>query len=284
MARAVLPNPSARALRRHHRQGFETLADMPKPLTGCLECTTLTSTAPTLTQRYQMTMTTSSPSRVFRRNPCSFLSQVGRCLLFGPARGTAPFFFLRQCGWLYRTAEGRSWTAYGPAATSFSRIVLRITGSQGNSCSTRSPWKSPSGSGVARCSSLSRPISCSAGVGVLVLSVDTAPSQEAFFLSVPLLDMSHRRWYSFNASAALEFGDMHSLAAAAFVTSKLLQGEGSGRGSTAAASPAAGAWTSAASAHIARLAHSSCSQSRQTPAPQRLDSSHVLDCSGSHCS
>ena len=35
--------------------------------------------------------------------------------------------------------------------------------------------------------------------------------------------MSHRRWSSTNASDALEFDDIHSLAAAAFVTSKLLQ-------------------------------------------------------------
>ena len=48
---------------------------------------------------------------------------------------------------------------------------LRITGSQGNSCSTRSPSNSPSGSGVALCSSLSRLISCSAGVRVFVFSV-----------------------------------------------------------------------------------------------------------------
>ena len=53
---------------------------------------------------------------------------------------------------------------------------------------------------------------------------DIAQSQEAFFLSLQLLDMSHRRWSSFNASAALEFDDIHSLAAAAFVTSKAAPG------------------------------------------------------------
>ena len=58
--------------------------------------------------------------------------------------------------------------------------------------------------------------------GVSILGY-IAPSQEAFFLSLQLLDMSHRRWASFNASAALEFDDIHSLAAAAFVTSKLLR-------------------------------------------------------------
>ena len=45
--------------------------------------------------------------------------------------------------------------------------------------------------------------------------------EEAFFLSLQLLDMSHRRWSPCNASVALEFGDIHSLAAAAFVTSEL---------------------------------------------------------------
>ena len=44
---------------------------MSQPLTGGLGCTTLASTAPTKAQHYQMTMTTSSPSRVFRGNPCS---------------------------------------------------------------------------------------------------------------------------------------------------------------------------------------------------------------------
>ena len=61
--------------------------------------------------------------------------------------------------------------------------------------------------------------------GVSILG-DIAPSQKAFFLSLQLLDMSHRRWSSCNASVALEFGDIHSLATAAFVTSKLLLGRG----------------------------------------------------------
>ena len=39
--------------------------------------------------------------------------------------------------------------------------------------------------------------------GVRVLG-DIAPSQEASFLSLQLLDMSHWRWSSFSASAALE--------------------------------------------------------------------------------
>ena len=59
--------------------------------------------------------------------------------------------------------------------------------------------------------------------GVAILS-DFAPSQEPFFLSLQLLDMSHRRWSPCNASVAFDFGDVHSLAAAAFVTSKLLPG------------------------------------------------------------
>ena len=57
--------------------------------------------------------------------------------------------------------------------------------------------------------------------GVSILG-HIAPSQEAFFLSLQLLDMSHRRWSPFNSSVALEVGDIHSLAAADFVTSKLL--------------------------------------------------------------
>ena len=59
--------------------------------------------------------------------------------------------------------------------------------------------------------------------GVSILG-DIAPSPEAFFLSLQLLDTSHRRWSSLNACASLEFGDIHSLAAAAFVTRKLLPG------------------------------------------------------------
>ena len=47
--------------------------------------------------------------------------------------------------------------------------------------------------------------------GVSILG-DIAPLQEAFFLSLQLLDMSHRRCSPFNAS----------LAGAAFVTSKVL--------------------------------------------------------------
>ena len=139
-------------------------------LDGGLGCTTLTSTAPTLTQHYQMTMTTSSPSRVFRRNPCRLPVSGGSVFLFAPARCTAPSFS-RLRGGVFRSIKGCSWAADGPAATSISRIVLRIRGSQGNSCSTKSPWKSSSGSGVARCSSLSRLISCSAGVRVFVFSV-----------------------------------------------------------------------------------------------------------------
>ena len=101
--------------------------------------------------------------------------------------------------------------------------------------------------------------------GVSILG-DIAPSQEAFFLSLQLLDMSHKRWSPCNASVALEFGEIHSLAAAAFVTRKLVPERESGRGSAAAAaSTAAGTWTSATSAHF--IAHSSCSQSRQTLAP-----------------
>ena len=52
--------------------------------------------------------------------------------------------------------------------------------------------------------------------GVRVLG-DIALSQEAFFLSLQLLDVSHRRWSSFNASVTWEFGDIHSLMAAALV-------------------------------------------------------------------
>ena len=93
--------------------------------------------------------------------------------------------------------------------------------------------------------------------GVSILG-DIAPSQEAAFLSLQLLDMSHRRWSPCNASVALEFGEIHSLAAAAFATREL-PSEGSGRGFAAAASTAAGTWTSAISAHFTWLAHSSCS-------------------------
>ena len=39
--------------------------------------------------------------------------------------------------------------------------------------------------------------------------------------ALQLLDISHRRRSPCNASVALEFGDIHSLAAAAFVTSEL---------------------------------------------------------------
>ena len=61
--------------------------------------------------------------------------------------------------------------------------------------------------------------------GVSILG-DMAPSQEAFILSLQLLDMSHRRWSPCNASVALEFGDIHSLTAAAIVTSELLPEKG----------------------------------------------------------
>ena len=124
----------------------------------------------------------------------------------------------------FRSIKGCSWTAYGPAATSISRSVLSITGSQGNSCSTRSPQKPPSGSGVAHCSSLVTAHQLLRRREVVSILGDIAPSQEALFLSLLLLDMSHRRWSSFNASVALEFGDIHSLAAAASVTIKLLPG------------------------------------------------------------
>ena len=122
--------------------------------------------------------------------------------MFGPVRGTAPSFLAVRMA--FSLDQGLQLTVCGPVATSISRTVLRI-GSQGNSCSTRSTQRSPFGRGVGRCSSLSRLISCSADVrGVSILG-DIAP--EAFFLSLQLLDMSHRRWSSFNASVALEFGD-----------------------------------------------------------------------------
>ena len=111
------------------------------------------------------------------------------------------------------------------------------------------------------------------GVGILG---DIAPSQEAFCLSLQLLFMSHRRWSLCDSSVALEFGEIHSLAAAAFVNSKLFP-ELSGRGSAAAAAPtAAGTWGSAASAHFTWLDYSSCSQPGQTLAPQRLFTRPVL--------
>ena len=91
------------------------------------------------------------------------------CFVCGPVRGAAPSSGSEDGVFAWsRVAVGQS---RGPAATSIPRTVLRITGSQGNSCSTKSPWKSLSGSGVACCSSLSRLISCSAGVRVLVFSV-----------------------------------------------------------------------------------------------------------------
>ena len=124
-----------------------------RPLTEGLWCTTLTLTVPTLTQHHQMTITTSFPSRVFRRNPCSLPVSGGSVFLFGPARGTTPFFLGSEDGVSARS-RGAVWTAFGPAATSISRTVLRTTGSQSNSCSTKS-----------------RSTSCSAGVRVLVFSV-----------------------------------------------------------------------------------------------------------------
>ena len=143
--------------------------------TGGLGCTTLTSTAPTLTQHYQVTMTTSSPSRVFRRNPCGLPVSSGSVFLFGPARCTAPSFFLAvrmafplDQGFQLDSLWSQPMVQRRPL---FREIVLRIMGCPSNSYSTRSPWKFPSGSGVARCSSLSRLISCSAGVRVLAFSV-----------------------------------------------------------------------------------------------------------------
>ena len=108
--------------------------------------------------------------------------------------------------------------------------------------------------GVARCSSLSQLISCSVLVFPQTLRRHRKPS--SFLCSCWTL--SHRRWSPRNASVALEFGDSHSLAAAAFVTSKLLPERG-----LDVAPPQqqhqlpAGRWTTATSAHFARLAHSS---------------------------
>ena len=78
--------------------------------------------------------------------------------------------------------------------------------------------KSPSGSGVALQLALTAHQFVRRCEGVRILG-NIAPLQEAFFLSLQLLDMSHRRWSPRNASVALEFADKHSLAAAAFVTS-----------------------------------------------------------------
>ena len=118
----------------------------------------------------------------------------------------------------------------------------------------------------------------------LEVSGDTAPSQEAFFLTLQLLDMSHRRWSPRNASVAVEFGDVHSLAAAAFVTSKLLPERGLDEAPQQQQQHPLplGPGPPQPVRTLPGLAHSSCSQPRQTLAPQRLDSSHVLDCSGSH--
>ena len=177
MARAVLPNPSARVEwlfagiidRALHHWGHVPALD------GGPGCTTLTS------------------------------SQVGLCFVCLAPRGAPLLLFLGSedgVSTRSRAVVGQPMVQRRP----ISRIVLRITGSQGNSCSTRSPWKSPSGRGVARCSSLSRLISCSAG-SLLPLSAAAGHVAQAMVR---------------NASVALEFGDIHSLAAAAFVTSKLL--------------------------------------------------------------
>ena len=94
--------------------------------------------------------------------------------------------------------------------------------SQGNSCSTKIALEI-SVAAVSPVAARSHGSSVARREGVRILG-DVAPSQEAFFHSLQLLDMSHRRWSLHNASVALEFGDTHSLAAAAFVTSKPLPG------------------------------------------------------------
>ena len=143
--------------------------------------------------------------------------------LFGPARGTAPSSFqaVRMAFPLDQGLQSDSLWSSGDlffedsledhgvsGQLAFDKIALEI-----------SVWQ--------RCRPLQLALTAHLllrrreGVGILC---DTAPLQEAFFLSLQLLDMSHRRWSSLNASAPLEFGDIHSLAAAAFVTSKLLLG------------------------------------------------------------
>ena len=96
MARAVLPNPSARAEwlfagiidRALHHWGHVPALD------GGPGCSTLTSTVPTLTRHFLTTMTT-SPSRVSRRKPCS-LPVSGRSVFLCVAPCGAPLLFLRQ--------------------------------------------------------------------------------------------------------------------------------------------------------------------------------------------
>ena len=115
---------------------------------------------------------------------------MARALLQNPLRGpsgSSQAFLTEPCitgvmsqplteglGRTTLTSTVPTWTQHfltTMTTSSPSRTVLRITGSQGNSCSTRSPQRPLFGSGVGRCSSLSRPISCSAGVRVSVFSV-----------------------------------------------------------------------------------------------------------------
>ena len=200
--------------------------------------------------------------------------------LCSPLRGAATSS--RQCGWRFRLIKGCSWTVYGPTATSISRTVLRITGSWGNSCSTRSPRRPLFGSGVGVAARSHGPSVAPQGVRVSVFSVtlrrDRKPSSSLCSCWTcrtgggPLqrfCGLGVRR-HSLPRNLGLRY-------------QQAAPKEGLERGSAAAAaSIAARAWTSATSAHFTPLAHSSCSQPRQTLAPQRFDSSHVLDCSGSH--
>ena len=93
MARAVLPNPSARAewlfagiiVRALHHLGHVPALDG-EP--GVHDLDFDGSDIDTV----QMTMTTSSPSRVFRRSPCGLPASGGSVFLFSSARCTAPSF------------------------------------------------------------------------------------------------------------------------------------------------------------------------------------------------
>ena len=201
------------ALRRQSLTEPCTTGVMSRPLTGGLGCTTLSSTAPTLTQHYQMTTTTSSPSAGIR---VAFLSQVGRCFCLAP-RGAVPLLF-QAVRMAFPLDQGLQLDRLRSSGDLYFENSLEDHGFSG-------PWKSPSGRGVARCSSLSRLVVCSTGVRVFVLSV-TLRRHRKPSSSLQLLDMSHRRWSSRNASVAMEFGDIHSLAVAACVTSKLLPERG----------------------------------------------------------
>ena len=156
-------------------------------LDGGLECTTLTSTAPTLTQHFQMSMTTSHPSRVFFRNLCSLPVSGRSVLLFCLVPRFAPPLLFQAVRMACPFDQGLQLDSQWSSGDLYFEISLEDHGVSRQLVLDKvalqiSVWQ--------RCHPLQLALTAHQLLrrreGARILG-DTAPSQEAFFLAQALV-------------------------------------------------------------------------------------------------